>query len=512
MAKSQYRYCNKFFRHTPFRSRYLKRTLRDPTDPYWTARVRYALTLLRSLSSLMLSVAFLMFGNSIFTTLLALRAKIEGYPNELVGLMMSAYFLGFAIGTFRSGSLINRVGHIRAFSALAAIASICTLLVLLIPNPWVWVVLRVAMGIAIAGLFVVVESWLNNRSTNKGRGAVMAVYITIGYAASSLGQQTLQLGDPSGAKLFLLVGMLLALALVPVALTSATHPDPVEKPNVDLRKLFAVSPTAVIGCIVAGMIGSSWWGLGPIYAQEIGLGINNIATVMTAALVGGLLLQLPVGRLSDRFDRRTVLFWITTLLLIPAAVLLLGPILNFWLIIIAVGIFFGLSSTVYPLCVAYANDHLDSADVVSASGGFVLFYAMGAVSGPLISSLAMRVSGARGLFVFIIAASLALGIFIIWRIQIRQWVPTAGKEPYVPQPEAQAPGVVSELDPRAEVGEYYDEGPDIIPFSDFTELTELTDHAEDKQQEIAIKTPGLLSQTDETGISGDDAREKPQDS
>ena len=241
----------------------------------------------------MLSVAFLMFGNSIFTTLLALRAKIEGYPNELVGLMMSAYFLGFAIGTFRSGLLINRVGHIRAFSALAAIASICTLLVLLIPNPWVWVVLRVGMGIAIAGLFVVVESWLNNRSTNQGRGAVMAVYITIGYAASSLGQQTLQLGDPGGSELFLLVGMLLALSLVPVALTSATHPDPVEKPKIDLRKLFGASPTAVIGCLVAGMIGSSWWGLGPIYAQEIGLSINHISSVMTAALVGGLLLQLP---------------------------------------------------------------------------------------------------------------------------------------------------------------------------------------------------------------------------
>ena len=490
----------------------MKRTLRDPTDPNRTERVRYALTLLRSLSSLMLSVAFLMFGNSIFTTLLALRAKIEGYPNELVGLMMSAYFLGFAIGTFRSGLLINRVGHIRAFSALAAIASICTLLVLLIPNPWVWVVLRVGMGIAIAGLFVVVESWLNNRSTNQGRGAVMAVYITIGFAASALGQQTLQLGDPGESELFLLVGMLLALSLVPVALTSATHPDPVEKPNIDLRKLFGVSPTAVIGCLVAGMIGSSWWGLGPIYAQEIGLSVNHIASVMTAALVGGLLLQLPVGRLSDRFDRRTVLFWITILVLIPAAVLLLGSILNFWLIIIAVGLFFGLSSTIYPLCVAYANDHLDSADVVSASGGFVLFYAMGAVSGPLISSLAMRVSGARGLFVFIITASLALGIFIIWRIQIRQWVPTAGKEPYVLQPEAQAPGVVSELDPRAEVGDYYDEGPDIIPFSNSGERTESTDHAKDKRLEITIKAPDLLSQTDETVISGDDAREKPQDS
>ena len=186
--------------------------------------------------------------------------------------------------------------------------------------------------------------------------------------------------------------------------------------------------------------------------------------------------------------------------------------MNFWLIIIAVGIFFGLSSTVYPLCVAYANDHLDSADVVSASAGFVLFYAMGAVSGPLISSLAMRVSGARGLFVFIVAASLALGLFIIWRIQIRQWVPTAGKEPYVPQPEAQAPGVVSELDPRAEVSDYYDEGPDIIPFLESAELTKSTGHAKDEPQEMTIKTPDVLSQTDEKVTSGDDTREKPQDS
>ena len=174
--------------------------------------------------------------------------------------------------------------------------------------------------------------------------------------------------------------------------------------------------------------------------------------------------------------------------------------------------FFGLSSTVYPLCVAYANDYLDSTDVVSASGGFVLFFAIGAVSGPLISSLAMRVNGARGLFVFIITASLVFGLFIIWRIRIRPWVPIAGKEPYVPQPEGQAPGVVSELDPRAEVGDYYDEGPDTIPFSDSAEATKPTDHAGNGQQEITIKTPGLLSQTDQTVISGDDTREKPQDS
>ena len=184
----------------------------------------------------MLATAFLMFGNSIFATLLALRANIEGYPNELIGLMASAYFLGFALGTFRSGPLINRIGHIRAFAALSALASACALLVLLIPNPWVWIALRATMGAAVAGLFIVVESWLNNRAANHSRGLLLSIYIMIGYLASTLGQQALKLGNPAGYELFLIVGVVLALSLVPVTLTHATHPDPVETPLTKLNK------------------------------------------------------------------------------------------------------------------------------------------------------------------------------------------------------------------------------------------------------------------------------------
>jgi len=405
----------------------------------------------------MISVTLLMFANSMFSTLLALRANIEQYPNEMIGLMTSAYFLGFVLGTFRSGPLINRIGHIRTFAALAAIAAACALLVLIIPNPWAWVALRAAMGAATAGLFVVVESWLNNRAANESRGVLLSMYIVIGYIASAVGQQAIKLGDPGAYELFLFVGIALALSLVPVSLTRATHPDPVETPHLNIRRLFQVSPTSVIVCLGAGLINSSWWGLGPVYAREIGFSVSGIASFMTAALLGGMLLQLPIGRLSDRLDRRLVIFAVTIGVSIPAFALALGGLLPSWGTLSAVAIFFGLASTLYPLSIAYANDYLDPGDVVAASGGFVMIFGIGAVVGPLAASAAMRIAGPQGMFMYIITIVVLLTGFIAWRMRV--------KEPYVLQPELQTPGVISELDPRAEVDEGYDQGPDILDTS-----------------------------------------------
>ncbi len=410
----------------------------------------------------MISVTLLMFANSMFSTLLALRANIEQYPNEMIGLMTSAYFLGFVLGTFRSGPLINRVGHIRTFAALAAIAAACALLVLIIPNPWAWVALRAVMGAATAGLFIVVESWLNNRAANESRGLLLSMYIVIGYIASAVGQQAIKLGDPGSFELFLFVGMALALSLVPVSLTRATHPDPVETPRLNIRRLFQVSPTSVIVCLGAGLINSSWWGLGPVYAREIGLSVSEIASFMTVALLGGMLLQLPIGRLSDRLDRRLVIFGVTIGISIPAFALVLSGLLPPWGTLSAVAIFFGLASTLYPLSIAYANDYLDPGDVVAASGGFIMIFSVGAVAGPLAASAAMRIAGPHGMFMYIITIVVLLAGFIAWRMQVRQWAPVVEKEPYVLQPEIQTPGVISELDPRAEVDEGYDQGPDIL--------------------------------------------------
>ena len=422
--------------------------------------MRNALLIIRALSSLMLSVMLLMMGNSLFTTLIALRADIEGYPNEMIGLMTSAFFFGFAIGTLRAGPIINRVGHIRSFTAFAAITSAAMLSFLLILEPWAWVVLRIIMGASIAGCFIVNESWLNNRATNQSRGMLLSIYMMIGYLASATGQQSLQIGDPSGVNVFLFAGILLALAIVPVALTRATHPDPVSQPQLNLRRILRISPTALSGCILGGAIIGSMWGLGPVYARELGFEINQIATFMSIAVVGGLVFQLPVGRLSDRFDRRTVLLGISVAAIVPALLLSIGSSFNPLLLFLGIGCFGGLVSTIYPISIAYANDYLDPEDVVSASAGFVLAFAVGAIVGPLAASAMMSLVGAGGLFLLALFALATLIGLILWRRQIRQWAPVVEKESFVALPEV--PAIVTDLDPRAAVDEQYDLGPDKI--------------------------------------------------
>lgn len=405
-----------------------------------------------------------MMGNSLFTTLTALRADIEGYPTWVIGLMTSSYFLGTAVGTLRVGALINRVGHIRSFAAFAAIGAAATLSFLLALNPWAWVLLRLIMGISIAGCFVVTESWLNNRATNQNRGTLLSIYMVIIYLAGTSGQQSLRLGDPINFEMFLFTSILLALAIVPVALTKATHPDPVRKPQIDLKRLVNVSPTALTGCLIGGLITGSMWGLGPVYAQALNFELNQIAAFMSIFVVGGLLFQLPIGRLSDHFDRRKVLLSVTIAATLPSIILSIGMTINSSLLFLSIGCFGGLVSTIYPLSISYANDYLASEDIMSTSAGFVFVFSTGAVIGPIVVSSVMNVLGSSGLFILNTLALLTLAGCILWRMRIRQWVPLSEKEPFVALPEAPAPTIISDLDPRAEVNKEYDLGPDKIDY------------------------------------------------
>ena len=448
-----------------------------------------AFKLMRSLSALMVSVALLMMSNSLFSTLLALRAKIEGYSNEFIGLTMSVYFIGFCIGTFRSGPLINRVGHIRSFAAFGAIASASTLCFVLVNHPWAWLIARLVMGASIAGMFVVAESWLNNRASNEARGTVLAIYIMIGYLAAAIGQQALPWSNPAEANLFLLVAIFLSLAVVPVSLTRATHPDPVPSPRLDLRRLLFTSPAAVTGCFAAGLAIGALWGLGPIYARDIGLSVNQVAMFMSAALVGGLLFQLPIGRLSDRLDRRGVLLGTTLLGGLTAIGLALGPALPFPALLGAIFLYYGFTSTLYPLSLAYANDYLEHDDVVTMGSGFVLAFSVGAALGPIGASLTMRWTGPSGLFLFEILVASSLALFTLWRMRVRMWAGIMKKDPYVVLPDAYAPVIVSELDPRASVSENYDTGTDTLMTSD----TGLTDVNVETTSAEPLKADGARS-------------------
>ena len=453
----------------------------------------------------MLSAMLLMMGNSVFTTLIALRANIEGYPNETIGLMTSAYFFGFAIGTVRAGQLINRVGHIRSFAAFAAVVAATMLAFLLIIEPWAWIAFRIVMGASISGLFVVIESWLNNRATNQSRGVLLSMYMMVGYLASAIGQETLQIGDPGGPNVFLFSGMLLILAVVPVALTRATHPDPVPTPKLNLHLLIHTSPTSLGGCILGGVIIGSLWGLGPVYARESGLDLSQIARFMSIAVIGGLLMQLPIGRLSDRYDRRTVLLGISVASMLPSSVLIFGPSLPPLILFIAIGCFGGLTSTIYPLSIAYANDYLNPEDIVSTSSGFVLAFGIGAIVGPLVGSVAMSLTGPAGLFLHTLFAILALSGFILWRMRVRQWAPVVDKDPFVALPDLPAPSIVTDLDPRAEVDKNYDFGPDTIDALDTDGRVDIEKTA-DEFPPLSGDTADLLNNPQATDILENKAR------
>ncbi|MBL10489.1 MAG: hypothetical protein CL402_08255 [Acidiferrobacteraceae bacterium] len=400
------------------------------------------------LSALMMSITLLMTGNSLFSTLVSLRADAENYGAGMIGVMTSAYFLGFAITTLWVGGLINRVGHIRSFAVFASVSTTISLIFLVIIDPWIWVGLRFIMGMCVSGCFVVTESWLNNRATNQNRGLLLSMYMIIIYLAATAGQQMLRIGDPSQFTIFVLASIVLATAIVPVALTKATFPAPVRKPKINLIRLTHISPTAVAGCLIGGIITSSLWGLGPIHAKSLGFTVDQIAIFMSIFVVGGLVFQLPVGRLSDYYDRRKVLWCVTLAALFPSVVLSFGPLITSGLTFISISILGGLVATIYPLSISYANDYLEPDEIISTSAGFVLIFGIGSGLGPIACSALITFAGSYGLFALVTGSLTILTLYISFRMRQRQWVPTHEKEAFVAFPEQPAPTIISDMDPR----------------------------------------------------------------
>lgn len=411
---------------------------------------------LRILVSLLMSVALLMLGNGVFSTFLALRASAEGFGNDVVGWIASAYYIGLIAGTFKCGALVNRIGHIRAFAAFSAISAATILAFALIVHPVAWIALRVILGFNLAGLYMVAESWLNARATSETRGTILSIYMTITYLALAGGQFLINAADVATNALFMLSSIMLALSLVPVAVTRTTHPDPVESSYMSLRALFAVSPVAAVGCVAGGVVIGSMFGMGPIYAQDLGMDTRGISYFMGIAVVAGLFTQVPVGHLSDRFDRRSVIVGITICSALTALALVFQHKLPYVPMYVWIALFGGCTATLYPLCVAYANDYLEPGQVVAASSSLVFAFGIGAAAGPTLAAIAMRYAGPGGLFLLSFVICLMYTVFIIHRMRIRHWAPVVEKDPYVPMPEVIAAPVASEIDPRAEVDDRYD--------------------------------------------------------
>jgi len=359
------------------------------------------------LTALLASVALLLGGNGLLGTLLAVRSQTEGWGEQTTGLVMSGYFIGFFLGTFTAPPLIRRVGHIRAFAFHAALAAAAVLIFPLWTDPVAWMALRIVTGIALVGLCTVIESWLNAQSAPEHRSRVFGVYMVVSLVALAAGQLLLDLQPPRSPVLFSVVAILFALAILPVSITRLAPPPIATSPRARILQVCRTAPSAAAGALLAGMALGAFWGMGAVYAASLGFDRAGIGAFMAATILGGAALQLPIGRLSDRGDRRSMLAGVAGLGAVVAAGALHldagahgGALAVFFL-------FGGLAFALYPLAVAHLLDRLPAEQLLAGCSALLLLNGIGAAIGPAAAGVAMERWGPSALPVFF-AATLAL--------------------------------------------------------------------------------------------------------
>ena len=372
---------------------------------------------LYSVSSILIGAAILISGSGLLGTLLGLRAGLEGFANVVIGLIMSAYFVGFFIGSFLCPAIVRRVGHVRAFAMFASIASATAILHALMIDPWAWAGLRVINGVCLVGLFMVTESWLNSMTANERRGQVFSAYVAVTLGAMALGQVFVATADPAGFTLFGVVSILFSLALVPIAFTRIEQPKPVSVPHLGVRYLYEAAPAGVAGAFASGLVGSALWGMAPVFVLQIGLGTTAVAGFMSAAVIGGAVMQWPIGRYSDRHDRRYVLVAIS----LGGTVLALAALAaTYWSVgglMASMFVYGGLAFSVYPMSVAFVNDRVAPDHALASSSGMLLVYGVGAAIGPTLGGSAMELFGPRSLFVYFAVVLALVAGFAYYRIR-----------------------------------------------------------------------------------------------
>ena len=404
--------------------------------------------------SLFLSTAILLIGDGLFSTLLPIRAELDGFSPVSLGVLGAGFFAGSMLGSWFGPAVVMRGGHIRSFAVFASIASAIPLVHLLSLHVVMWVILRIATGFCLAGLYMIIESWLNEQATNQNRGSIFGVYRIVCFSGLILGQLTLNISAPGGFELFAIVAILTSAALVPVSLTRSMQPAPIETHKTNLRELWNVSPIGVLGCFVVGLTNGPFWALAPIYAGEAGLDVKGVSIFMTMAILGGAIAQVPVGRLSDQIDRRWVLIGA-----------LIGVALSSSFLATAIGsagptglyigaFFFGACAlSLYSLCIAQANDHAAPHQFVLLASGLMLVFSTGAVVGPITVSLLQPYFGLGAVFGISVIVCLLFIPIVLMRILTRDAVPTEEREDFVAIPLARGSGASHELDPRGDVDE-----------------------------------------------------------
>ncbi len=385
---------------------------------------------LRASWALLISIGFMMLGNGLQGTLLGLRATMEGFPTFITGIIMSGYFIGILVGSMIAPRLVERVGHIRVFAALASMASISILVHGIYVSPVSWTAMRFVTGLSYAGLYVVTESWLNDRASNETRGRVLSVYMVITTLGLGGGQFLLNLGDPMEIELFILVSMIASAGLIPILLTVKPAPGfgPTEK--LSLRELYRASPLAVISSGLTGAAHGTIFGMGPVYAAQVLERTDLVSIFMACVLLGGLVTQWPIGWLSDRINRRITLSTLCSVavLVCIAAMLLVKGSIAYFVIIVILG---GAAIPLYALNIAYANDRLRPDQIVAASGSLVMITGIGLSTGPILVSFLMGQFGPASFFIGIAFFFALILAFSAWRMGISKAIAPSDQSPTI---------------------------------------------------------------------------------
>ena len=402
-----------------------------------------------SLGALLLGMSVMLIGNGLFGTLTALRMTIEGFSPATIGLVVACHSIGFAAACLTCGRIIRRVGHIRVFAAFAAILAFCCLCFPVVVDPFAWMPLRLLFGYSAAACFMVGESWLAGETPRESKGTVFAVYMIINKGSFGIGQLLLMLADPSGDRLFMLTAALYVICLIPIALTRAKGPDAIGSERLGLAALYRLSPVGVAGALTAGFTNASIIGLAPVFATERGLDVRQVSFFMVAFLVGNLVMQVPIGRTSDRFDRRTVLLGVAILTAISCAIMALAPEPDFYGLLALSALVGGFSATIYPIAMTHTTDLAKPEQIVSMHAGLLFSFAIGASSGPVLASMAMQWIDEGGLYAFAAVVNVLLAAFILYRKTIRATAPDEQLTDFVGMPQTiQSTQVVAEMDPR----------------------------------------------------------------
>lgn len=433
-----------------------------PLGPPHPSRETAPPGVLTTLAAVLISACLVYLGNGLQGVLLPLAGLEAGFPTVILGLMGAAFSVGFVLGCVVCPRIIRRVGHIRALAVFAAITANMLLAYALILHPLAWLLLRVGSGLALAGMFMVIESWLNERATNANRGRIFGAYMVINSASVVAGQMLVSLGDPGEMSLFLWGAILLSLALVPVSLTTATGPAPITDVRLALGRLYRASPVGVVSAILVGVSSGCFGTLGAVLVSRLGFSTTEVALFVSAALAGAALMQGPAGWVSDRVDRRwllTVLGALSCLVGLwmglsdgdgPASGLarLLGLPLP-WAWILAAGLFGAFAYPLYGISVAHLNDRVHSDSFVAAASTSLLLWGSGAAIGPVLGSLAMGWLGDNALFLVTGLAHAALALFALLRM-VQRAAPAAGdKAPFRPTGVGRTTPEAANLDPRA---------------------------------------------------------------